>query len=277
MNSNIPGIRRVALRTPTLPPATHTNTWIVGDGPLTVFDPASPWEDQQHLLANEIEARMANGERIERIVLTHHHHDHVGGAVALRDQFSTPRNPIPIVAHAANVDWLPDIHLDQTWAHGQTLQCGGRSITAHHTPGHAPGHLVFVDEDSRAVIAGDMVAGVGTIAIAPHDGNLGQYLQSLEDMRGLDASVLLPAHGDALPHAEAVLSFYIAHRHSRIDQVRDALNKLGTSTALEIAAAVYTELDPRLHPLAAVQVTTTLIWLSEQGRATPLGEHWRIT
>ncbi len=277
MSSDAPGIRRVPVRTPTLPPATHTNTWIVGDGHLTVFDPASPWEDQQHLLANELEARIAAGEHIERIVLTHHHHDHVGGAIALRNQFATPQRPIPIVAHEANADWLPDIQLDRHWAHGETLQCGGRDITAHHTPGHAPGHLVFLDEGSRALIAGDMVAGVGTIAIGPEDGNLGQYLQSLADMRELGASALLPAHGDILPHADELLSFYIAHRHSRIDQVRAALTKLGAANALELAAAVYTELDPRLHPLAAVQVTTTLIWLSEQGLAAPQGQRWRIT
>lgn len=273
-----PGIARVPVRTPTLPPATHTNTWIAGEGRFSVFDPASPWEDEQDRLASAIEARIDAGEVLERLVLTHHHHDHVGGAVALRERLARRGLRVPIAAHpvtARLLDGLVDV--DETIEAGARLACGERTLVAHHTPGHAPGHLVFHDPASGALIAGDMVAGVGTIVVDPSDGHLGQYLASLEAMRALGASVLLPAHGDPLPHAEELLSFYVAHRHGRTDQIRRVLERLGEATPLELATAVYAaELDPRFLPLAARQVQSHLRWMAEHGLASsdPTEARW---
>jgi len=272
MREVAPGIRVVPVRTPTLPPATHTNTYVVGDGDLSLFDPASPWPEEQALLLAAVQARLDRGERAERIVLTHHHADHVGGAVALRDALD-----IPIVAHPETSARVP-FSVDEAWEDGETKDCGGRRLRAYYTPGHAPGHLVFQDLDSRATIAGDMVAGVGTIVIEPEDGHLGDYLASLEKMRTLDASVLLPAHGEPLPHAEALLSFYIAHRHQRTDQIRTALDQLGIASPLDLAPVVYPELEPAIHPLAAVQILSHLLWLSEAGQARQVDDvEWTLS
>ncbi|MEZ4317686.1 MAG: MBL fold metallo-hydrolase [Myxococcota bacterium] len=252
-----PGIRVFPVRTPTLPPATHTNVWLLGHDRLTVFDAASPWPDEQAALAEHLDSL---GIPVEQLVLTHHHHDHIGGVAALRDHLGG----VPVLAHPLTDARVPFPTIP--WEHGETRDCGGLSVTAHHTPGHAPGHLVFHDSASGMVVAGDMVAGVGTIAIEPGDGgHLGTYLASLEAMRALGPSALLPAHGPVLEQADSVLAFYIAHRHGRTDQIRRALDLAGTSTALELAPHVYTELDPRLYPLAAVQISAHLIWLAEQG------------
>jgi glyoxylase-like metal-dependent hydrolase (beta-lactamase superfamily II) len=262
-----PGIRVVPVRTPTLPPATHTNVWVVGDGEIAVFDPASPWEDEQERLASALLARIDRGERVRWLVLTHHHADHVSGAVALRDQLARHGETPRIVAHPENRRWCP-VPIDLAWEDGQTWEIGGRKLTAWHTPGHAPGHLVFHDEASGALVAGDLVAGVGTIAISPIDGDLGQYLASLERARALDASVLLPAHGPALHQAEAVLSFYVAHRHQRSDQIRGALARNGRSTAAELVPLVYPELDPAVARAAEGQIASHLKWMGEHGLAT---------
>src|SRR5690348_13674934 len=114
-----PGIAVVPVRTPTLPPATHTNTWLVGDGEIAVFDPASPWEDEQRLLARALDARIAAGERVVALVLTHHHADHVGGAMALAAHLeaTTGARP-PIVAHPINRDWTA-IPIDEEWSDGE--------------------------------------------------------------------------------------------------------------------------------------------------------------
>ena len=139
------------------------------------------------------------------------------------------------------------------------------------------GHLVLQDAASGMVVAGDMVAGVGTIAIEPHDGgHLATYLASLDALRALRPTALLPAHGPVLHEADSVLAFYIAHRHGRTDQIRRALDEGGASTALGLAPRVYTELDPRFYPLAAVQISAHLIFLAEQGLVDERAGTWTL-
>jgi endoribonuclease LACTB2 len=260
-----PGFSVVPVRTPTLPPATHTNTWIVGEGDLAVFDPASPWEDEQRLLAAAIDARIARGERVAALVLTHHHADHVGGARALADhlQRTTGVRP-PIVAHPANRAWTA-IPIDEDWDDGCERSFGPVTLRAWFTPGHAPGHLVFHDAASGTIVAGDLVAGIGTIAISPIDGDLGQYLDSLERTRALGGARLLPAHGPVLADPETLLSFYVAHRHQRSDQIRAALAVHGRSTAVELFPRIYPDLPAIALPLGAAQITSHLRWLRAQG------------
>lgn len=263
-----PGIDLVEVRTPTLPPATHTNTWLVGEGRITVVDPASPWEDEQARLFDVLWERVSAGESVERIFLTHHHHDHVSGAVDLQRRLQELGHQVPIVAHALTAELLADrVPVQETVADGARLDCGGRVLEALHTPGHAPGHLVLHDLESGVMIAGDMVAGVGTIVLDPTEGDLQHYLDSLQRMEDRDPTALLPAHGPVLEHPRAVLSFYRAHRNSRSDQIRVALGQLGQSSPLELAPEVYPELPPEHHPLAAAQILTHLRWLRDHGLA----------
>ena len=258
------GIETVALRTPTLPPATHTNTYLVGQTSLSVFDPASPYEDEQQVLYKQLNARKETP--VERIVLTHHHHDHVLGAMDLQAHLADQGLRVPILAHPITADLLKGtVTIDSFWTDGETLDCGGVAMTATHTPGHAAGHLVFQSSVDGAMIAGDMVAGVGTILIEPMGGNLEEYLASLEKMKELNPSVLLPAHGPALPHTEQILSMYIAHRHLRTDQIRQGLDEKGRQTPKSLVAFVYPDLDPRAHGIAAMQIHSHLIWMDTHG------------
>lgn len=274
-----PSIAVVPVRTPTLPPATHTNTYIVGDGELWVFDPASPYEDEQSLLNAALAARTSRGERVERIVLTHHHEDHVAGAEALRDAQSTPDRRVRIAAHAETARRVADrIVVDDIWIDGEARECGGRRLVAHHTPGHAPGHLVFHDAASGTIIAGDMVAGIGTILVDPADGDLAQYLASLAAMDRLGADVLLPSHGPALPHATQVIAFYVAHRHQRTEQIRQALDRLGAASAADLAPHVYADLPIAAQRVGTAQIQSHLLWMKRHGLARPIrGEdRWEI-
>lgn len=264
-----PGIAVVSVRSPTLPPATHTNTYVVGRSALTVVDPASPYDDEQsrlHALLSDTQTP------VERILLTHHHPDHVSGVAGLQQAFPGT----PVWAHDRTAQRLRGlIHVDHLVADDDVLDCGGVTLNAVFTPGHAPGHLVFYDPASHALIAGDMVAGVGTILIDQADGDLGLYLASLQRMRALKPGSLLPSHGPVLEQADAVLAFYIAHRHQRSDQVRQALDEHGALTPDELVPLVYADLDPRAAPIAAVQLTSHLLWLAQHGRVVAQGARYR--
>src|SRR5688572_17465966 len=99
MENVAPGVSVVHVRTPTLPPATHTNSWILGEGELTVVDPASPYDDEQARLFAELEREIARGRRVRRLFLTHHHHDHVSGATDLQERLRARGHEVPIAAH----------------------------------------------------------------------------------------------------------------------------------------------------------------------------------
>ena len=270
------GIEILPFRTPTLAPATHTNTWVVGRGDLVVVDPASPYPEEQAALFEHISVRMEMGERVAKIVLTHHHHDHVMGAMHLASQLESAQSRPPIAAHIATAELLSGtVDIDERIEHNTSHDWGGRRITAIHTPGHAPGHLVFFDEDAHWMIAGDMVAGIGTILLHPAEGDLGDYLASLQKMRARTPSVLLPSHGPNLTSPTAVIDMYVAHRHLRSQQIGEALQRLGRSTAEQLASAVYTELEPRYIKVATLQVQTHLAWMVRNGMAIEAGEaHW---
>ncbi len=248
------GIRVLALRTPTLPPAAHTNVYLVGPeiGPVVVVDPGSPYPEQQAIL----DATLAEVP-IAMVLLTHHHGDHIGGAAAL-----AARRGVPIAAHAATAQRLAGIvEVTHTIQDGDTVH----GITAVHTPGHAEGHLVL--EHGGATIAGDMVAGVGTILIDPDEGDMAQYLASLERMLARPAATLLPAHGPPIPDGPAKLREYLAHRRMREARVVAALADRPADLGALVAVA-YADTPPALYPLAERSLLAHLVKLAREGRAT---------
>ncbi|TVQ94059.1 MAG: MBL fold metallo-hydrolase [Deltaproteobacteria bacterium] len=264
------GVQIIPTRTPTLPPATHTNTWIVGEDRLTVIDPPSPWPQEQRALFEAIEDRLLLGETVERIVLTHHHHDHVSGVDALKRALG---EPVPVLAHPLTAELLHGIvEVDGHLNEDQSFDAGGRTLRALHTPGHAPGHLVFLDLEQRWMIAGDMVAGVGTILLHPDEGDLADYLASLQRMQAERPVALLPSHGPVLHDPSSLLSMYVAHRHMRSAQTREALITHGAMTPAELVSYVYGDLDPRAVPFAALQLRTHLRWMQDHGLTRPADE-----
>lgn len=255
-----PGIRVLALRTPTLPPATHTNVYLIGpdQGPVAVVDPGSPYADQQAVL----EAALAELP-VATILLTHHHGDHSGGAAALAAALA-----VPIAAHAATARRLGGrVAIARELADGDELM-GARAI---HTPGHAEGHLCFAI--GRAIIAGDMVAGVGTILVDPSEGDMADYLRSLARLKSEPPGVLLPAHGPPIGDGHAKLAEYIAHRSMREQRVLAALTDV-PQTPLQLVAVAYDDTPRPLWPLAERSLRSHLIKLAREQRAICDGERW---
>jgi len=261
------GIGAFPVRTPTLPPATHTNTYIVGSDRLTLFDPASPYVEEQSALDATLDRAPAT---VERLVLTHHHVDHVSGAMHLRDRLH-----IPIAAHRLTALRVAGrIVVDELLDDGQVLDCDGRRLRAVWTPGHAPGHLCFFDETSHAMLVGDMVASIGTIIVAPaDDGDMAAYLSSLRLIASLNPSVLLPAHGPPIHDPQGHLAHYIQHRLQREAKVLGALGKQ-PRTVDELVPLAYPEISPTIYGLAAQSLLAHLIKLGSDGKAAQTDTGW---
>lgn len=270
----VPWVQMLPLRTPTLPPATHTNSFLVGSGQAVLVEPATPYPDELQRAVAWVEEARADGVDPIAIVATHHHADHVGGAVELARRLA-----LPLWAHRLTAARLEGrVRFARHLEDGERIELDGPSPAALrvlHTPGHAPGHVCLIDERSSAMIAGDMVAGVGTILVEPRDGDMTAYLASLERMGGEDPSLLLPAHGAPLRDPAATLAHYVRHRLERERKVLAALEAHGASaTPSELVPVAYDDAPPLVWPLAALSTEAHLLKLEREGRVRREGERW---
>ncbi len=267
-----PGIERVSLRTPTLPPATHTNVYLVGDRDFFVVEPASPWEAEQAVLRGRIDARRAAGHRLLGLLVTHHHSDHTGGVDDLRRRYGAP-----LVAHPATRDKLRGrMTVDRVIEAGETLDpaLAEMEIEVLCTPGHAPGHLCLRGTRGGWTIVGDMVASVGTILIDPDDdGDMEAYLGSLEALAGCEPGRLLPAHGDPVDDGVGRLRHYVAHRLAREERVFEAVRG-GASRLAEVVGRAYDDVPRGVWVLASKSARAHLARLVARGRVRVRDGGW---
>jgi glyoxylase-like metal-dependent hydrolase (beta-lactamase superfamily II)/8-oxo-dGTP pyrophosphatase MutT (NUDIX family) len=260
----LPGFVCVPLRTPTKPPATTTNCYVVGARDFVVFDPGSPYEDEQQSLAEFVKELLADGRSFREIILTHHHPDHVGGVERLREQFGAT-----VAAHRLTAEELGDgVRVDRFIEDGEVIELEGEpsiSLKAMHTPGHTRGHLSFYDERAGALLTGDNVVGLGSVLIDPEEGSVRDYLASLERCRALPRLVaLFGGHGPAVGSPAAKLDEYVEHRLKREREILAAV-VAGAATPPEIVARAYTDVPAKMHALAERAVTAHLLKLEEDG------------
>ena len=260
-----PGFICFPVRTPTKPPATHTNCYIVGTREVVIIDPASPYEEEQAALSLCVDELLSEGRSIREIILTHLHPDHVGGVNALRQHLG---GRVPVAAHCLTAEALPSsIRVDRFIEDGEVIELEGEpalSLRAMHTPGHARGHLCFYEERTGALVTGDNIVGLGSVLIDPPEGNMRDYLESLGRMRALpNLTVLFGAHGPAMAAARAKIEEYIHHRLEREANILQAVQD-GLDTPALIVERVYTDVHPKAHAMAERAVLAHLEKLEEE-------------
>ena len=264
-----------------------TCTYLVGEGEVAVIDPGP--DDPGHVEA--ILQALEPGERVTHIVVTHTHRDHspAGRELKVRTGARTygfgPQlrlvdpDPTRVVFHdpeadpdpskptprGSDVDFVPDVALED----GDVVEGAGWSLEAVHTPGHASNHLCYFLPDERALITGDHVMGWSTSVVSPPDGNIGEYLLSLEKLldRGQDLRYL-PAHGPDIQQPQAYVQALLDHRRERSEQILAALES-GPLTIAEMVPRIYATTPKVLWPAAASSVYGHLLHLHETGVVSP--------
>lgn len=253
------------VRTPTKPPATHTDCYLIYNSrSLLIVDPGSPYEDEQQALASAVDDLLAEGRELSGILLTHVHPDHIGGVNALR----THHQDVRVFAHPLTAEALSDIHVDNPLSDGDTLELDGDpriTLIVMHTPGHARGHLCLYEQRTGTLLSGDNIVGLGSVLIDPPEGNMRDYFQSLERMRALpNLSVMFGGHGPAIANPHAKIDEYISHRLDREQKIHQAIHA-GASTPKEIVTSVYTDVHPKAHAMAERAVLAHLEKLEADG------------
>ncbi|MGV3758729.1 MAG: MBL fold metallo-hydrolase [Actinomycetota bacterium] len=260
-----PLVRRIVAPNPSVMTGPGTNTYLVGIDEIVVVDPGPA--DDSHLDA----IAGCGGDRIRWIVCTHTHEDHSPGAAGLKERTG---------AEVLAFDARDDLVVDRSLGDGDVIEATEFVLRALHTPGHASNHLCFLLEQERMLFSGDHIMEGSTVVIAPPDGDMKAYLESLDRLGALRPRLrsIAPGHGHLIEDPLGKIEEYRTHRLAREAQVVAALTAAGRSTIPALVKTIYADVPVELHDWAALSVWAHLRKLAAEGRATGEGldDEWAI-
>ena len=245
-----------------------TNTYLVGKEEITVIDPGPAMPEHIENIAK------ACGDDIKQILVTHTHPDHSPGAKLLHQ-----RTAAPVMGMYA----LHKQTQDKTFKANKVLEDGDEireieyTLKAIHTPGHASNHLCYLLEEEKMIFTGDHIMEGSTVVIGPPDGNMKQYIESLEKLKQFDISMIAPGHGNLMKDPKSVVDWIVSHRMFREKKVVDALTEFSKANLDQLVEKVYDDVDERLHGIARASLLAHLNKLIEEDKAVSKGEefHWK--
>tara|TARA_B110001454_G_scaffold214970_2_gene235612 strand:- start:915 stop:1805 length:891 start_codon:yes stop_codon:yes gene_type:complete len=274
-----PLIARVLAPNPSAFTYTGTQSYVVGRDDVAIIDPG-PAED------THLDALIAaiNGRQVRAIVCTHTHRDHSPAAALLAERTKAPiigcapltlEDDGPRADAAFDADYRPD----EALVNGALLSGDGWTIEAVATPGHTSNHLCYALREEGALFTGDHVMGWSTSIVSPPDGDMAEYMRSMQKLLERDDAVYYPAHGEAVDNPQRLVRSMMGHRKHREGQILRHL-EMGEGEGRRIVDMVpemYKGTDIRLHPAAARSVLAHLLDLEQRGLAQHvLDDVWRV-
>ncbi len=271
-----PLVARVLAGNPSPYTYTGTQTYVVGNGKdRAVIDPGPALDD--HLDA--IMAAVGDAE-ISAIMCTHTHRDHSPAAAPLKERTGAPIigcAPLVLEDDGPRADESFDKNYapDQVMVDGDTLAGDGWTIEAVATPGHTSNHLCFAVRESGALFTGDHVMGWSTSVIVPPDGNMADYMASLQKLHDREDETYYPAHGKKVTNPRQLVRGMMGHRKQRERQILTLLEE-SPHAITDMVPKMYKGLDPRLNGAAGQSVRAHLIDLQDRGIVGQEGETWSL-
>ena len=232
-----------------------TNVYVLGSDAVTLIDAGSDDGGVTVMAA----LKLLGEPRVDRILLTHAHHDHAGSAAAVREQTGSTVLIDPNDLPGAGFEVEPDEHLQA----GDVVDAGPFRLQAIATPGHAPGHLSFYEPTLKALFAGDLMSGFGSVAVIPPRGSMRDYLNSLRRVQTLDIQTVYPGHGPVITNGAERIVEYIEHRERRESEILQLINA-GVGDIEDLTAQLYPDVLPRFRPLAKGTVLAHIVNLMEK-------------
>ncbi|PZO89508.1 MAG: MBL fold metallo-hydrolase [Sphingomonas sanxanigenens] len=269
-----PLVRRVLAPNPSAFTYSGTQTYIVGEGTVAVIDPGP--DDPDHVAAL---LRAVEGETVSAILCTHTHRDHSPAAIAFKAATGAEIvgcAPLALDDSGPRADAAFDRGYapDRVLGDGEAVSGPGWTLQAVATPGHTSNHLCFALPESGALFTGDHVMGWSTTVISPPDGDMADYMASLDKLSRREDRIYYPAHGDPVDRPQRLVRGLAGHRRQREGQILRLLGE-GPQTIPGFVARMYAGLDPRLNGAAGRSVLAHLIDLKQRGVVAAEGEQWR--
>jgi glyoxylase-like metal-dependent hydrolase (beta-lactamase superfamily II) len=255
-----------------------TGVYIVGDTDVAVIDPGP--DLPEHIAALK---RALAGKHVSHILVTHCHSDHSPAAKPLKEWSGAQTyafgphgsgrddNDTKVEA-GGDMDFVPDIRVKD----GEIIAGNGFAFEAVHTPGHTSNHMCYALKKEKALFTGDHIMGWSTTVVTPPDGDMAQYMASVQKLLARDDKTLYPTHGAPVTDPKPFLAAYLEHRYERERQVLACITD-GLDTIPAMVARMYASVDKALHAAAARSVLAHLIQLETQGRVAHSGQHYRIS
>ncbi len=260
---SLKGMPQIMALSHTLPPATRTNSFLIGDAgsPRLLIDPSPKDDEEYRKFKNTV---MSMGA--DKILITHHHPDHYERSNQLARELN-----LPVLLSAYTLERI--IREDKDYFAGIEIEiikendCVTRWLThdvlVMEVPGHDEGQVALYSRDLSWFLAGDLFQGIGTVVIGGEAGNMKKYFQTLEKIIELSPKILFPSHGIGLG-GTYILEKTLEHRKLREEQILNCF-KRGLSEE-EMLAEIYVDVRKDLWPYALENIQKHLEKLKADGK-----------